>query len=127
MWVDACTLIDHVERMQRDPLMRVERAVVGPIWEPPADILDAGAVISIEIALPGVAESDVVVTLSGPEIIVEALREPSSALQGAWVRRLELPYGRFVKHIALGAGHYEIVERAMVAGCLSLRLTRSPA
>jgi HSP20 family molecular chaperone IbpA len=46
------------------------------------------------------------------------------AYQGAIIYRLEIPYGRFERRIALPAGQYELVDRRLEQGCLTLGLRR---
>jgi HSP20 family protein len=46
------------------------------------------------------------------------LRRNATALH-----RLEIPYGRFERRIALPGGRYELLERSYTNGCLVLRLT----
>jgi HSP20 family protein len=46
-------------------------------------------------------------------------------LRDAVIHRLELPQGRFERHIALPAGRY-VVSRFASNGCVVLRLSKSP-
>jgi hypothetical protein len=42
----------------------------------------------------------------------------------AVIRRLELPYGRFERRVALPGGRYELEGRQLVNGCLQLALRK---
>jgi HSP20 family molecular chaperone IbpA len=48
---------------------------------------------------------------------------PAAAATGV-IRRLEIPYGRFERHIALPAGTYELSKHELTNGCLVLWLRR---
>jgi hypothetical protein len=40
------------------------------------------------------------------------------------LQRLEIPYGRFERRLALGPGHWDLVDRRLADGCLQLLLAR---
>jgi HSP20 family molecular chaperone IbpA len=40
------------------------------------------------------------------------------------IHRLELPYGRFERRIELPPGRYEVVQRELIDGCLTLSLRK---
>jgi HSP20 family molecular chaperone IbpA len=73
------------------------------------------------LALPGVTPDSLRVVIDGGELFVIGER-PMPALPGAALRRLEIPYGRFERHIDLPPGLFEIVRRDLVNGCLLLSL-----
>ena len=45
-------------------------------------------------------------------------------LRRAAIHRLEIPYGRFERRIALPAGEFELLDRRLEHGCLALELRR---
>ena len=66
--------------------------------QPPLDLLDEGDRLILEIAVPGVLESDIDLTLQGTRLILSADRPASSGFflhreieRGILVRSLELP------------------------------------
>ena len=67
--------------------------------QPPLDLLDEGDRLILEIAVPGVLESDIDLTLQGTRLILSADRPASSGFflhreieRGLLVRALELPF-----------------------------------
>jgi HSP20 family molecular chaperone IbpA len=63
------------------------------------------------------------VSTDGASLHVVAVR-PLDAAPGARIHRLEIPYGRFERTIALPPGRFEIDGRELVDGCLVMRLNR---
>ena len=124
MWAEACEMLERAQRLQRQ-FFRFGQAVQSqPRWEPPVDIVASDSDIEISVALPGVAPERVQVRIDHGALRVEALRAVPMNERTTQIHRLEIPYGRFERHIALPAGRYELQERAFVNGCLLLRLTK---
>ena len=122
MWAEACEMLEQAQRLQRQ-FFRFGRAVEAqPRWEPPVDIVAYGSEIQVTVALPGVAAEHVSVRLDSGLLIVTATRPMPMQESVTAVHRLEIPYGRFERRIALPAGHYELMEQACTNGCLLLRL-----
>jgi HSP20 family molecular chaperone IbpA len=122
MWAEACEMIDRAERMQRQ-FFRFGQAVHAQArWEPPVDIVAYGADMRVTVALPGVAPEHIEVRTDSGLLLIAALRPPPMQRNMTAVHRLEIPYGRFERRIALPAGQYELMEQAYVNGCLVLRL-----
>lgn len=87
--------------------------------DPVADIFDAGGDLIVQVALAGVLETDIDVTLSGTRLIVRAARPapPMRALRqemarGILHRELDLP------------GEVDLAEAFFEDGLLTLRLLR---
>jgi HSP20 family protein len=78
----------------------------------------------VTVALPGVAPERVQVRVTNGALAISALRKPPLDRQTTAVHRLEIPYGRFERHIALPAGRYQLLEQGFQNGCLVLRLTK---
>ena len=76
------------------------------------------------IALPGVSVDAVTVEVAPAGLIVSAERTPSTEFGCMRVCRLEIPYGRFERHIELASGQYVLKDRRMIDGCLELRLSK---
>jgi HSP20 family protein len=125
MWSQACELIEQAERMHRQffRLLPSERAQA--VWEPPVDVFEDEREVVIVIALPGVAEQGVEITLEQGVLVVRAERRiPSAGTRGA-VRRLEIPYGHFERRIPLSNLQLEAGTREFRDGCLILRLRKA--
>jgi len=123
MWAEACEMLDRAERMQRQ-FFRFGPSQAQARWEPPVDIVAYGADVQVTVALPGVAPERIEVRTDSGVLLIAALRPPPMQSHMTAVHRLEIPYGRFERRIALPAGHYELMEQAYVNGCLVLRLAK---
>lgn len=123
MWAEALRLLDRADGLQRQfcGLAAPESEVR---WEPPVDMLENAAEILITVALPGVAGDRIELQLEDLGITVRAHRPAPLYARDTVVRRLEIPYGRFARHIRLPAGRFELLEHSLVDGCLHLRLRR---
>ncbi len=122
MWAEACELLEQAQRLQRQ-FFRFGHAVEAqPRWEPPVDIVAYGSEIQVTVALPGVAPEHVHVRIEEGSISVVAIRTLPMTRNTTAVHRLEIPYGRFERRIALPVARYELMDQACVNGCLILRL-----
>lgn len=122
MWAEACELLEQAQRLQRQ-FFRFGHAVQAqPRWEPPVDIVAYGAEVQVTVALPGVAPEHIAVRTQDGLLVIDAIRPVPVQQNATGLHRLEIPYGRFERRIALPAGHYELMEQAYVNGCLVLRL-----
>ena len=124
MWDEALQALERAERRHRHfyGLTGVRSAL--PVWEPPADVLETDTEVLVLIALPGVNADAVTVEVAPTGLMVSAERTPATEFACMRVRRLEIPYGRFERHIELASGQYALKERRMVDGCLELRLSK---
>lgn len=121
MWVEACELLSEAERLQRQ-FFRPINAVRQPSWEPPIDLFETPEALYLTVALPGVDAQRIEVHLNGGSLVVSGFRPLPSLAQAAQIHRLELPYGRFERRIALPAGRYELVTHQLQHGCLQINL-----
>jgi len=126
MWAEACGLIEQAERLHRQFFRPGSAAQPQAHWEPPIDVLETSQQLRICEALPGVAPERIHVGIQHDALLVSALRPGPShpAHANAAIRRLEIPYGRFERRIALPPGEYELLEQAFSHGCLELRLAK---
>lgn len=124
MWAEACEMLEHAQRLQRQFFRFGQAVQTQPRWEPPADIIALGDEVQVTIALPGVAPERVQVRIEQGELSVAAIRPLPLNERTSAVHRLEIPYGRFERRVVLPAGRYQLVEQACVNGCLLLRLTK---
>jgi HSP20 family molecular chaperone IbpA len=123
MWAEAVDLLERAERMQRQ-FFRLAAGEQRPRWEPPVDVYSRGDEILVEVALPGVPSERVELVFAPGELIVRG----ESRLPGHWssapIHRLEIPYGRFERRLALPAGTWELTAQEFTNGCLQLLLAR---
>jgi HSP20 family molecular chaperone IbpA len=121
MWVEACELLSEAERLQRQ-FFRPINAVRQPSWEPPIDLFETPEALYLNIALPGVEAQRIEVYLNGTSLVVSGFRPLPSLARAAHIHRLELPYGRFERRIALPIGRYELTTHQLQDGCLQINL-----
>ena len=125
MWAEACELLDQADRMHRQFFRLAASARNRAVWEPPVDVFEDEREVVIVVALPGVAEQGVELTLEAGVLIVRAERHiPAAGACGA-VRRLEIPYGHFERRIPLANLRLEAGTREFSDGCLILRLRKA--
>ena len=122
-WLHALKMLEQADQLHRRFFQLGKPAAHGPVWEPPADILETGRYLQILIALPGVDASDITVSIENNRLHV--IGERQAALPANTViRRLEIPYGRFEKRIDLPDGHFQLLENVVKNGCLRLTLNK---
>ena len=121
IWAEAIDLLRNAERLQqrfvaRDPVHRV------PCWEPAVDLYAQGDELTLCIALPWVSPRQLEVIVDDAALVVRGSRPIPSALRRAAIHRLEIPYGRFERRIALPAGNFRMHRQSFEDGCLVLVL-----
>ena len=124
MWAEACEMLERAQRLQRQFFGFGHAVEAQPRWEPPVDIVAYGHDVLVTVALPGVAPEHVQVRIENDMLAIAAIRPLPLNQHTTGVHRLEIPYGRFERRIALPAGRYELIEQACANGCLQLRLAR---
>ncbi len=125
MWADAVELMDRAERMHRQFCRIAARgAPERPRWEPPADLFAGEREVRVEIALPGVPTERIEVLIGPGELVVRGERRPPRVRLGTSLQRLEIPYGRFERRLALPPGSWELAAQDLQHGCLTLLLAR---
>lgn len=123
MWTDAVTLLEQADRLHRQFFRLGQGPAQGPTWEPPIDMFETGQQLSVLVALPGVDPGQVKVLIDGDALLVIGER-PIPAPSRAHIMRIEIPYGRFERRIALPPGRFEIHDSQLANGCLLLSLRR---
>ena len=123
MWADALELLRSSERLRR------RFVVVGsfqplPCWEPPVDLYEQDDELRLLVALPGVSLRQIEVILDDAALVVRGERPMPAAFQGAFVHRLEIPYGRFERRVTLPPGNFRLLDQFLEDGCLGLVLRR---
>ena len=127
MWIQACEVLDHAERLQRQFLRYTGPGVDAAVWEPPVDIHETSDGLSLTFALPGVAPEAIEITLQPNALTVSAKRPLTISNRDSVIRRLEIPHGHFVRRIALNGARMQVAETRYVNGCLEVRLTWATA
>jgi len=122
MWAEALEMLEQADRLQRQFFQLSQRSA-GACWEPPLDIMDTEQRLYILVALPGVAPDKLQVVTDGHMLHVIGDR-PMPAVPGASIKRMEIPYGRFERHIELPAGRLEVERQELENGCLRLVLRK---
>jgi len=116
-------MLDRAQRLQRQFFTHDVVA-----WEPPVDVVEAGDALQVHVALPGVAADAISVALAPGGITISALRPFPCREEGGQIHRLEIPYGRFERHIALPLGDpyaaLELAGQALEGGVLTLTFRR---
>jgi HSP20 family protein len=123
MWAEARRVIERAERLHQR-FFELSGAAAQPCWEPPVDMVETETALFIEIALPGVDPQRIEARFEQGVLILIAERDPPLPAEPAVIRRLELPYGRFERRVAMPAGRYELEGRQLVNGCLQLSLRK---
>lgn len=121
MWLQALDLAERAERLQRGLVRYLGPREDVVSWEPPVDIHESDEGLKLLFALPGVAPEDIEVRLQEQALTVSAVRRLSCPARSGLIRRLEIPYGRFVRRIAL-TEPARIADSQYRNGCLELRL-----
>ena len=122
MWLQACEVLDHAERLQRKFLHYAGPGVDAAVWEPPVDIHETRDAVSLLFALPGVAPEQIEVTVEPNAVTVSARRPMTLNTRcDSVIRRLEIPHGRFVRRIPLAA-RMRVAETRYLNGLLEVRL-----
>jgi HSP20 family molecular chaperone IbpA len=127
MWAEAVDMLDRAERMHRQFFQPTARSPGRrPLWEPPIDVFETDRELLILVALPGVAPENMQVGFDGAVLSVVGERPlPSSA--SAAIRRVEIPHGRFERHVELPAHALDLVRQESANGCLVLVFAKRAA
>lgn len=124
MWAEACEMMERAQQLQRQFFRFGRAGAAEPRWEPPVDILAYGSEVHVSVALPGVTAERIEVSADHGILIIGATRALPVTQRATAVHRLEIPYGRFERRIALPEGRYHLLEQAYANGCLLLRLAQ---
>jgi HSP20 family molecular chaperone IbpA len=125
MWAQALEMLEQADRLHRQFFEPGPARVAGPSWEPPIDVVDHGSEAWVLVALPGVPPSRVEVAFDGDALTVRGARMLPAEYHEGTIRRLEVPYGRFERRVAIPAGRFDLAEQRFENGCLVVRLRRT--
>lgn len=120
IWGDALSLLEQAERLQQRFL---QVATQGRGWVPPIDILEDDESLVVTVALPGVPAAAVQVELLDDALRICGLRA-NAAGRCTRIHRLEIPYGRFERRIALPLHALGPAQHQMLDGCLWIRFPK---
>ncbi|WP_189372204.1 Hsp20/alpha crystallin family protein [Vogesella alkaliphila] len=121
VWGDALSLLEKMERLH----MQFSRCYADnqPCWEPPADAVETESEVILYVALPGVSAATISVVFQPDGVTVSGLRRFPAA-QSMRIHRIEIPYGKFERHIPLAMLFLEPVTQELEDGCLVLRFRK---
>lgn len=123
MFAEACALLKQAEQLHRQ-FFEPSHGARAACWEPPVDVFETEAELTIIAALPGVAPDAVRAELEGATLIITGARPLPTAGRRANIVRLEIPYGRFERRITLSS-RLRLAARELQNGCLILTFTKT--
>jgi HSP20 family protein len=124
MWGEALSLLEQADRLHRQ-FFRVAGAESVQTWEPPVDVVEAADRLDVHIALPGVSPESITIALEPDAVVVSALRPFPCRETGTHIHRLEIPYGRFERRLALPPqAPIELAAKSLADGVLTLSFRR---
>ena len=127
MWGEALSLLEQADRLHRQ-FFRVGSAESTHAWEPPADVVESAEGVQVHVALPGVSPDSITILVEPGGVVVSALRAFPCRESGAHIHRIEIPYGRFERRIALPLHDpympIELAAKELVDGVLTLTFRR---
>jgi len=122
MFAEACAMLKQAEQLHRQFFEPSEARAAR--WEPPVDVFETERELTIITALPGVAPDAVRAEIEGATLIITGVRPLPCAGRRANIVRLEIPYGRFERRIAL-SDRLQLAARELQNGCLILTFTKT--
>lgn len=125
MWSEALQMLAQAERLHGQVFRPQGAAHRVQTWEPPIDVLETEQQVLILAALPGVDVDQVEAVIQNGTLVIAGERKVPEELKTATIHRLELPQGRFERHIDLPAGVYGDVKRFAINGCLVVTLAKA--
>src|SRR5262245_21521135 len=119
MWSEALSMLERADRLHRQFFTHDAQS-----WEPPIDVVESGDEVRLQVALPGVPADSISVSADASGVIVSALRSFPCRDADAHIHRVEIPYGRFRRHIGLSFDDFEFEEKKLQDGILTLTFRR---
>ncbi len=126
---------EELERIQtamdldiRSFLIKLRQAVPGnPIaFVPPIDVVESADEYQLYLALPGMVEEDIDITLEGRQLIIRGEREPLYEPGEVTVHQAQGKYGFFERRLELPeAVSSEGIQAGYDAGMLSIRVPKT--
>lgn len=125
MWAEACSMLEQAERLHRQFFRLGTPRGTRTTWEPPVDIFEDDESYTIVVAVPGCSADCIETLFDAGAVVVRANCEVPFSRRERTIHRLEIPYGFFERRIQLPAGTFELVQRELKNGCLTLVLRKS--
>jgi HSP20 family molecular chaperone IbpA len=125
MWSEACELLEQAERLHQQFFRLGDRAGRHPVWEPPVDVFESEEEFLIVVALPGVPEHRIEVSVDAGMLVIRAARDVPFGGGSVTLRRLEIPHGYFERRIQLPQMPLRLHAQEVANGCLVLSLRKS--
>jgi HSP20 family molecular chaperone IbpA len=123
MWAEACALLKQAEQLHRQFFEPSPAGSCNVRWEPPIDVFETERQLWIIAALPGVAPEAVRVEIEGEMLVIAGTRPLPGKERNANIVRLEIPYGRFERRVALSP-RLRLAARELMHGCLVLTFAK---
>ncbi|HYM02173.1 MAG TPA: Hsp20/alpha crystallin family protein [Stellaceae bacterium] len=123
MWAEACEALTRAERLHRQ-FFRIGPSSTGPVWEPPIDIFETAGEVWILAALPGIEAPLAEILVEDGVLIIAGERPKPTSNRVAAIHRMEIPFGRFERRIALPPGRFELARRDLALGLLTIALRK---
>jgi|SRR5665648_576866 len=121
MFAEACAMLKQAEQLHRQFFEPSREGARTARWEPPVDVFETDREIVIITALPGAAPEAVRAEIEDATLIISGTRPLPVAGR---IVRLEIPYGRFERRIAL-SNRLRLAARELRNGCLVLTFTKT--
>ena len=119
MWSEALSMLERAERLQRRFFQHAPAS-----WEPPVDISEGEQHLRVQVALPGVPADSITISADPAGLTISAARAFPCSGDTLNIHRIEIPYGRFERQIALPLGDpyapLELVDKSLIDGVLTL-------
>jgi HSP20 family molecular chaperone IbpA len=125
MWSEALERLERADRIERQCFQLGSARHGCATWEPPVDLFETDTGFIVLAALPGVRAEQLRVTLDGARLSVHARRSLPQPGANARIHRVEIPYGRFERHLLLPSRHLRLGKRALHDGCLMLSIEKT--
>jgi HSP20 family molecular chaperone IbpA len=122
MFAEACAMLKQADQLHRQFFGPSSDASMA-CWEPPVDIFETGREVIVITAMPGVKPAAVRAEIEGTTLIVTGVRPIPAAARGANIVRLEIPYGRFERRIAISS-RLRLISQELENGILKLTFTK---
>lgn len=123
MWLAATEMLDRAEKLHRQ-FFQLARGRTSPSWEPPVDVFETAREVVVLTVLPGVAAEQTKIVIENGQLFVSGIRSFPGDMRDAAIHRLELPQGRFERHVQLPPGRYDGARTSLQDGCLVVRLRK---
>ena len=127
MWSQACDLLDQAERRHRQFFRLTVSGQARMVWEPPVDLFEDEQGVVVIVALPGVPIERIEISYESGVLTIRAQRPIAFAGSAGSLRRIEIPYGFFERHIHLPETSLESATSELLNGCLTIKLRKSGA